>query len=145
MNLLKSPLEKPRALQPPAIDAVLARLGLYSRFGVVLAVILFVMNRPFCRHWFVALSAMAFAALMLPIEMMFFVRHPLLLFAIPFAAGFVASNLGTSRIGTVAACAVLVALAVAGYRTLEVDPGTGPWLRSQVAVPAARVPRLVDR
>jgi hypothetical protein len=115
MNLLESLLEKPlaRLLQSPPIEAVLTRLGLYSRLGVVLAVIWFVVNRPFSRHWLVPLCAMAFAALMLPAEMMFFLRHPLLAFAVPFAAGFVAANFGTSGIGTVAASVVV---AVATYR-----------------------------
>jgi len=136
MNLLKSLIEKPilRALQPPAIHAIVAGLGRYSQFGVVLTVIWFVMNRPFWRYGLIALSAMAFAPVLLPAEMMFLVRHPVLVFAVPFVVGFVRSNLGTSQIGTVAACAALVALAVASYRSVEADPVTGLWLRSRVEI-----------
>jgi hypothetical protein len=138
--------EKPaaRQLRPDPIDAVLTRLGVYSGLGIVLVAIWFVGARPFWRHLFVALSAMAFATLMLPAEMMFFVRHPVLAFAVPFAAGFVAANLGRSIVGTVAACAVLTVLAVAAYRSADADPVTGPWLRShaEVAVPTARVSKL---
>ena len=74
------------------------------------------------------LSAMLFAAVLLPNEMLFFVRHPLLLFALPFAAGFVAAHLRRSSIGTVAACVVLAVLAVAIYRSLEADPVASAWL-----------------
>ena len=86
---------------------------------------------------------MAFAALMLPTEMLFFVRHPVLAFAVPLAAGFVAANLGRSAIRSVAAWAVIAVLAVAAYRSADTDPVTGPWLRLHIdAVPAARVSRL---
>jgi hypothetical protein len=140
MTLFKSLLEKPapRQLQPDPIDVILAQLGVYSRLGIVLAAFWFVASRPFWRHLFVALCAMAFATLMLPAEMMFFARHPILAFAVPLAAGFVAANLGRSGIGTVAAWTVLVVLAVAAYRSADADPVTGPWLRSRVEVPAPR-------
>lgn len=143
MTLLKSLLEPSVPRQDP-IDVVLTRLGVYSRLGIVLAVIWFVANRPFWRHLFVALCAMAFATLMLPADMMFFVRHPVLAFAIPVAAGYVAANLGRSGIGTVAACTVLAVLAIAAYRSADMDPVTGPWLRSHVelAVPTAKVSKL---
>jgi hypothetical protein len=143
MTLLKSLLERPvpRQLQPDLIDVILARLGVYSRLGVVLVAIWFVVNRPFWRHLFVALCAMAFATLTLPAEMMFFVRHPALAFAVPLAAGFVAANLGKSQVGTVAAWAVLAVLAVAAYRSADADPVTGPWLRSP-AVLTAKVSKL---
>ena len=115
--MLKSLLKKPaaRQLQPDPTDVNLARLRVYSRLGIVFAVIWFLVNRPFWRHLFVALWAMAFVTLVLPAEMMFFVRHPVLAFAVPLAAGFVAANLGRSGIGTVAAWAVLVVLAIAAY------------------------------
>jgi hypothetical protein len=140
MKLLKSLVEKPvpRQLKPDPIDTILTQLGSYARVAIILTVIWFVLNRPFWWHLFIALCAMAFATLMLPAEMMFFVRHPVLAFAVPFAAGFVAANLGRSGIGTVAASAVLVVLAVAAYRSADADPVTGPWLRSraEVTVPA---------
>jgi hypothetical protein len=146
MTLLKLLLEKPapRQLQPDPIDVILARLGVYSQLGIGFAVIWFLVKRPFWRHLFVALCAMAFATLMLPAEMMFFVRHPVLAFAVPLAAGFVAANLGGSGVGTVAAWAVLVVLAVAAYRSVDADPVTGPWMRSrvEVAVPTAKVSKL---
>jgi hypothetical protein len=137
VNLLRSLVERPiaRPLRSPPIEVVLTRLFLYSRLGIALAVIWLVVTRPFSRYWLVALCAMAFAAVMLPAEMMFFLRHPLLAFAVPFAAGFVAANFGTSGMGTIAAGAVLVALAVGGYRSLDADPVTGPWLRSRVEGP----------
>jgi hypothetical protein len=142
----KSLLEKPgaRQLQPDPIDAVLARLGVYSWLGIVLVAIWFVGTRPFCRHLFVTLCAMAFATLMLPTEMMFFVRHPVLALAVPLAAGFVAANLGRGAIRTIAAGTVLAVLAVAVYRIAVADPATGPWLRSHVdvAVPTPRVSKL---
>jgi hypothetical protein len=131
MSLLKSLLEKlvPYQLQPDPTDAILTRLGICSQLGIILVVTWFLVNRPFWQHLFVALWAMAFATLMLPAEMMFFVRHPILALAVPFAAGFVAANLGRSGIRSVAAWAVLVVLAVAGYRSADADPVTGPWLR----------------
>jgi hypothetical protein len=134
MTLLKSLLQipVPRQLQPDSIDLILTRLGVYSRLGIILAIIWFVVNRRFWRHLFVALCVMAFATLMLPAEMMFFVRHPVLAFAIPLVVGFVATNLGRSGIGTVAAWAVLAILAIAAYRCAGTDPVTGPWLRSHV-------------
>jgi len=98
--LLKSLLKKPaaRQLQPDPTDVNLARLRVYSRLGIVFAVIWFLVNRPFWRHLFVALWAMAFVTLVLPAEMMFFVRHPVLASAVPLAAGFVAANVGRSPI-----------------------------------------------
>jgi hypothetical protein len=128
-------------LEPVSIDVILARLGVYSRPAIVLAAIWFVVNGTFWRHLFVALCVMAFATLMLPVEMMFFVRHPVLAFAVPLAAGFVAANLGKNVIRTVAAWAVLIVLAVAAYQSAAADPVTGPWLgsRVEVAVPAAKV------
>jgi hypothetical protein len=70
------------------LTPLLEYLGQYSRLGIFFALIWLLMNRPFGRHVFIALSAMAFATLMLPNEMMFFARHPLLAFAVPFTAGF---------------------------------------------------------
>jgi len=134
MTPLKSLLEKPLPRQPDPIEVILTRLGRYSRLGIVLVAIWFVGNRPFWRHLLVALGAMAFATLMMPAEMTFFVRHPVLAFAVPLAAGFVAANLGSSAIGTVAAWAVLAVLAVAAYRSADADPVIGPWLRSHVEV-----------
>jgi hypothetical protein len=146
MTLLERLLEKPvtRRLQPDPIDVVLARLAVYSRIGIVLAVIWFVANRPFWRHLFVALCAMAFATLMLPSEMMFFVRNPILAFAVPLASGFVGANLGRSTVGTVAAWSVLLVLAIGVYRSVDADPVMGPWLQSrvEVAVPTSRPPHF---
>jgi hypothetical protein len=114
--------------QPSVPNDVYARLRAYSRLGIVLAVVWFVVNRPFWRHVFLALSAMLFASVLLPKEMLFFVRHPLLLFALPFAAGFVAANLGRNSIGTVLAYVVLAVLAVTIFRSLETDPVASAWL-----------------
>jgi hypothetical protein len=79
MSLLKSLLEKlvPYQLQPDPTDAILTRLGICSQLGIILLVTWFLVNRPFWQHLFVALWAMAFATLMLPAEMMVFVRHPI--------------------------------------------------------------------
>jgi hypothetical protein len=88
------------------------------RFGITIALIWLVGNQPFWRHVFVALSAMLFATLLLPTEMMFFVHHPVLTFAVPFAAGFVGAHLGQSAIRTLAAGAVVAVLAVAIYRAV---------------------------
>ena len=90
----------------------------YSRLGILFALIWLIMNRPFGRHVFIALSAMAFATLMLPNEMMFFARHPLLAFAVPFATGFAGAHLGRSTVGTLATWVVLGVLAVAIYRAM---------------------------
>jgi hypothetical protein len=114
--------------QPSLPDNVHARLRAYSRLGLVVAVVWFVVSRPFWRHVFLALSAMLFAGVLLPKEMLFFVRHPLLLFALPFAAGFVGANLGRSSIRTVLAYVVLAVLAVTLYRSLEADPETSAWV-----------------
>jgi len=146
MTLLKSLLDKPipRQLQADPIDAIFRRLGTYSRFGIILAVLWFVVNRPFWRHLFVALCAMAFATLMLPAKMMFFVRHAVLAFAVPFAAGLVAANLSRSGIGTVAARPVLIALAVGAYRTAADDPVTGEGRKNPVPSWEWRKSRTVD-
>jgi hypothetical protein len=123
------PMKLFRPQRPPSVpDDLHTRLRAYSRLGLALAVVWLVVNRPFWRHVFMALSAILFATVLLPKEMLFFVRHPLLLFALPFAAGFVAANLGRSSIGTVMACVVLAVLAVAIYRSLEVDPVASGWL-----------------
>jgi hypothetical protein len=114
--------------RPNVPNNVHAQLRAYSRLGFALAVVWLVANRLFWRHVFMTLSAMLFAAVLLPKEMLFFVRHPLLLFALPFAAGFVAANLRRSSIGTVAACVVLTVLVVAIYRSLEADPVASAWL-----------------
>jgi hypothetical protein len=114
--------------QPSVPNDVHAWLRTYSLLGLALAVVWLVVNRPFWRHAFMAVSAMLFATILLPKEMMFFVRHPVLLFALPFAAGFVAANFGKSSIGTVVACVVLVVLAVAIYRSLDADPVASTWL-----------------
>jgi hypothetical protein len=92
-----------------------------SRLGIFFALIWLTMNRPFGRHVFMALSAMAFATLLLPDEMMFFARHPMLAFGVPFAVGFAGAHLGRSTIGTLATWVVLGVLAVAiGRAILEV-------------------------
>ena len=114
--------------QPSVPDDIQARLKTYSLLGLAFAVIWLVVNRPFWRGVFMAVSAMLFATVLLPKEMMFFVRHPVLVFALPFATGFVAANLGKSSIGTVVACIVLAVLAVAIYRSLDADPVANTWL-----------------
>jgi hypothetical protein len=131
MSILKSLFEKriPQQLPPESIDSISTQLGIYSRLGIVLAIIWFVLNRPFWRHAFVALCAMTFGTLMLPTTMLFFVRHPDLTFAIPFAAGFTGANLGRSGVRTVAAWSVLVVLAVVIYQSAAADSVIGPWLR----------------
>jgi hypothetical protein len=123
------PMKVARPERRPSVpDNVHAQLRAYSRLGFALAVVWLVANRPFWRHVFMTLSAMLFAAVLLPKEMLFFVRHPLLLFALPFAAGFVAANLRRSSIASLAACVVLAVLAVAIYRSLEADPVASAWL-----------------
>jgi len=89
-----------------------------SGLGLAIAVMWLFMRRPFWRYTLVSLCTMAFAALLLPDEMMFFAHHLALAFAIPFAAGFVGVYLWRSGIETVAACAVLAVLAVAVYRAI---------------------------
>jgi hypothetical protein len=95
---------------------LLEYLRQYSRLGIFLALIWLIMNRPFGRHVFITLSAMALATLMLPNEMMFFARHPELALGVPFTAGFAGAHMGRSIIGTVATWIVLGVLAVAIYR-----------------------------
>jgi hypothetical protein len=89
-----------------------------SRLSIAIAVTWLLMRQPFWRYALVALWTMAFAALLLPDQMMFFARHPALGLAIPFAAGFIGVYLWRSGIETVAACAVLAVLAVAVYRAM---------------------------
>jgi hypothetical protein len=146
MKPFKWPLENSfsRPLELDPTHALLSRFGVYSRLTIALAVIWFVVNRPFWRHFLVTLSALAFWALLLPTEMLFLVRHPILLFAVPFAAGFVAANLGKTAIGTLAAWVVIIVLAVATYRIADVDPVTGPWLRAHVEVSVPTAHRLRD-
>jgi pyridoxine 5'-phosphate synthase PdxJ len=50
--------------------------------------------KPRGRHHPTALSAMAFATLMLPNDMMFFARHPVLALGVPFTAGFAGAHMG---------------------------------------------------
>jgi uncharacterized membrane protein len=114
--------------QPSVPGDLHARLRTYSLLGLAFAVVWLVVNRPFWRGVFMAVSAMLFAAVLLPKEMMFFVRHPVLLFALPFANGFVGAHLGKSSIGTVMACVLLAVLAVAIYRSLDADPVANTWL-----------------
>jgi hypothetical protein len=97
---------------------LLQYLRQYSRLGILFALTWLIMNRPFGRHVFIALSAMAFATLMMPDEMMFFARHPTLAFAVPFAAGFAGTHLGRGAIGTLATWVVLGVLALAIYRAV---------------------------
>jgi hypothetical protein len=105
------------------------KLGRYARLGIAFVVIWLVVNRPFWRYLILALSAMMFATMVLPVEMMFFVRHPALVFAILFTAGFVGANLGRSGIGSLLAWIVIAVLAVAIYRTVDADPATSSWLQ----------------
>jgi hypothetical protein len=97
---------------------LLEYLRQYSRLGILFAVVWLIVNRPFWRHVFIALSAMAFATLLLPNEMMFFARHPVLALGVPFTAGFAGAHLGRSAIGTLATWVVLGVLAVAIYRAM---------------------------
>lgn len=97
---------------------LLEYLRQYSRLGIFFALIWLIMNRPFGRHVLIGLSAMSFATLMLPNEMMFFAHHPLLAFAVPFATGFAGAHLGRSTVGTLATWVVLGVLAVAIYRAM---------------------------
>jgi hypothetical protein len=115
-----------------------------SRLGIALMTIWLVSNQPFWRHAFMALSAMTFAALVLPDEMMFFVHHPLLVFAIPFAAGFVGANLRRGGIGSFAAWVVIAILAIAVYRAVDADPVISPWLRSNVGVTVGSLAIIVS-
>jgi hypothetical protein len=65
-----------------------------------------------------AASAMTFATLLLPEEMMFFTRHPVLAFGVLFTAGFAGAHLGRTIIGTLATWIVLGVLAVAICRAI---------------------------
>ena len=121
-------------LQSQEVDGVPAWLGLWSRLGLAIVVIWLAMRRPFWQHVFMALSAMAFAALLLPEELMFVARHPVLVFAVPFAAGFAGTNLGRSGIRTLAAWIILGVLAVTIYKSLDTDPATNLWLQSMARV-----------
>jgi hypothetical protein len=105
-----------------------------SRVGFTLAMIWLVSNLPFWRHVFIASSAMIFATLLLPDEMIFFLYHPLLALAILFSAGFVGANLGRSWIRSLAAWVVVAVLVVALYRAIHADPATSSWLWSKVGV-----------
>jgi len=110
------------------------RPALCSRVGVVIVVIWLVMTRPFLQHIFVALSAMTFATFLFPNEMMFVARHPSLVLAVPFAAGFVGTNLGRSPIRTAAAWIVLGLLAVAICKSVYADAAANLWLQSVAGV-----------
>jgi hypothetical protein len=90
----------------------------HSRLGIVCVLIWLAIHRPFWRHVFIALSAMSFATLLMPDEMMFFARHPVLAFAVPFTAGFAGAHLGRSMIGTLATWIVLGVLALAIYKAI---------------------------
>jgi hypothetical protein len=62
-----------------------------------------------------ALSAMVFATLPLPDEMMFFAHHPVLAFGVLLTAGFAGVHLGRSIMGTLATWIVFGVLALAIY------------------------------
>jgi hypothetical protein len=100
------------------LNRLLQYLTQYSRLGIFFALIWLIGSRPFGRHVFMALSAMAFATLLLPNEMMFFARHPVLAFGVPFTAGFAGAHLGRSMVGTLATWIVLGVLAVAICRAI---------------------------
>jgi hypothetical protein len=85
----------------------------HSGLGIVCALIWLAIHRPFWRHVFMAASAMSFATLLLPEQMMFFARHPALALGVLFTAGFAGAHLGRTIIGTVATWIVLGVLAVA--------------------------------
>jgi len=84
----------------------------HSRLGIICVVIWLAIHRPFWRHFFMAASAMSFATLLLPEEMMFFTRHPLLALGVLFTVGFAGAHLGRTKIGTLATWIVLGVLAV---------------------------------
>jgi hypothetical protein len=90
----------------------------HSRLGIVCALIWLAIHRPFWRHVFMAASAMSFATLLLPEEMMFFTRHPVLAFGVLFTAGFAGAHLGRTIIGTLATWIVVGVLAVAICRAI---------------------------
>jgi prepilin signal peptidase PulO-like enzyme (type II secretory pathway) len=97
---------------------LLEYVGSYLGLGVVIALIWVAIRCPFGRHVLMALSVMTFATLLLPDEMMFFARHPVLAFAVLFTAGFAGAHLGRSIIGTVATGIVLGVLGAAIYRAV---------------------------
>ena len=136
MTLLTSLLQSTvlRLWRSEPLDGIRASVGHCSRIGIALLMILLVMTRPFWRHVFVALFTMIFATLLLPDEMTFFARHPVLVIAIPLAAGFVGANPGRSGLGSLAAWVVLGVLAVAIYRIVDADPATSSWLRQRADV-----------
>jgi hypothetical protein len=90
----------------------------HSGLGIVCALIWLAIHRPFWRHVFMAASAMSFATLLLPEEMMFFTRHPALALGVLFTAGFAGAHLGRTTIGTLATWIVLGVLAVAICRAI---------------------------
>ena len=113
-------------------DAVAGQVQGWSILGMIVAFLWGVATTPFWRHVFITLSVLTFASIMLPQEMKFFERHHSLVFAIPFAMGFIAANHGRSGVGTLASWAVLIVLLVATYRFVSVDPVMGQWLKSTI-------------
>jgi hypothetical protein len=69
----------------------------HSGLGIACALIWLAMHRPFWRHVFMAASAMSFATLLLPEQMMFFTRHPALALGVLFTAGFAGAHLGANH------------------------------------------------
>lgn len=111
-----------------ATDVIPARLRAYSGVGIVVGALWMAAKTPFWRHAFIVVSVMIFASMMVPNEMQFFVRHPSMILAVPFASGFVAANYRRSGVGALASCAVVAITILATYRVVEGDPFTGPWL-----------------
>ena len=112
-----------------AVDVLPKSLKAYSGFGMIVAALWMAAKTPFWGRAFSVVSAMIFASMMVPDEMQFFARHSSIILALPFAAGFVASNYRRSCVGALASIAVVAVTALAFYRFAESDPVTGPWLR----------------
>jgi hypothetical protein len=112
--------------------AMPGRIQGLSVLGIGVAALWAAVTTPFWRHVLLTASVLTFASIMLPDETKFFERHPSMIFALPFAMGFIATHHGRSGVGTLASWVVLSVLLLAAYRFINVDPITGPWLRSRI-------------
>lgn len=95
-----------------------------SIFGIAAGALWGMVTLPFWRGVFITLSALGFFSIMLPDEAGFLNRHPQMVFALPFVAGFTMAHLGRSVIGSIASMLVLVVLLVAFAKALASDPAT---------------------